>query len=60
MAPTEQQQWFNEYVETQKRHPPEVLPTFNINLVREDILDLISLHLCIVSQVMCMVVQENV
>jgi hypothetical protein len=52
MTSVERQQWFNEYVEFQKKHPPEVPPTFNVNSQREDIIDLISLHLCIVSRVM--------
>jgi hypothetical protein len=52
MTSTERQQWFNKYVKTQRNHPPEVLPTFKVNSVREDIQDLISLHLCIVSRVM--------
>jgi hypothetical protein len=51
-APLDRKLWFDKYVETGKKHPPEVPPSFDVNSVREDILDLISLQLCIVSRVM--------
>jgi hypothetical protein len=52
MSSAHRQEWFDGYVEKQEKHPPEVPPRFNVNSVCEDILDLISLHLCIVSRVM--------
>jgi hypothetical protein len=52
MTSPDRKEWFDKYVETGKKHPPEVPPRFDVNLVREDIQDLISLHLYIVSRVM--------
>jgi hypothetical protein len=51
-TPIDRKDWFDKYVETGKKHPPEVTPSFDVNSVRKDIQDLISLHLCIVSGVM--------
>ena len=52
MTSTELKVWFGTYVEQKKKHPPELPPKFNVELLRQDIQDLISLHLCIVSRVM--------
>jgi hypothetical protein len=52
MTSTNRQDWFDTYVESQKKHPPEVPTNFDVESIREDIQDLLSLHLCIVSRVM--------
>jgi hypothetical protein len=52
MTSANRQEWFDTYVESQKIHPPEVPPSFDVESIRKDIQDLFSLHLCIVSRVM--------
>jgi hypothetical protein len=52
MTSTNRQDRFDTYMELQKKHPPEVPTNFDVESIREDIQDLLSLHLCIVSRVM--------
>ena len=46
------QAWFDDFVTKGGEYPPEIPPQFNVHSARKGILELISLHLCIVSRVM--------
>lgn len=52
MNSRDRQVWFDEFVTNDEKHPPEIPPKFDVDSALKGILDLISLHLCIVSRVM--------
>ena len=52
MTSTDLKIWFGTFVQIRKEFPPEIQPKFDVDSVRGDIQDLISLHHCIVSRVM--------